>query len=607
MAKSDIFIAHYKINGRLDWLSQIEGNGNDLTNTNCLLKKNSSELIVAGTFEGEADFQPGLLKYILKSQSNNSDIFLASYQLNGTLNWVRTFPSDSGYDKITSLDLDRFSNILACGYFTGNISIKLTDTSMIYNVKNIEDNAKIFFTKFNEANFNEFFSAIGNDSAKGFSKAMSISPDKNNNIVVSGQFFGNKVNFASEQEILMSDESNGDGFITKYTSSGQFWIETVDTAKLYLIQPNGSEKLQAETIYQIKWFSEYVDSITIDFSADDGKNWTNLVENYPANKKYFNWLVPNILSKNCRIKIYDPTHLKRIDISSANFEITDKKLQITYPIGGEVFKGKQKSIITWNSNKVNFLNIYFSSDNGSTWKSLAMNLPNDKNYHNWTVPNVNSDKCLIKIVDRTDETIFDLNDSVFTIDDMNDSIKILTPDGLEQIAKNRNFIIKFISNDIRSVKIDLINDSLKFSQSIDKNYSVKDGTNEYNWFVSDSLQNSDKYKIMITSLQDSSTKSVSKSYFSIYTDTYINELQNFNCFDKIKLISSPTENNFTLQIENNFNDLSVRIYNSLGIQLKNCYYKSSDAITVDLSGFASGIYFIQINNGNCYKLLKIIK
>jgi len=608
-AETDIFIAHYKINGRLDWLTQIEGSGKDLTNTNCLLKRSSQELIIAGTFEGEADFQPGLLKYIVTSQSNNSDIFLGSYQLNGKLNWVYNFPSDSGYDKINSIYFDSAAKILACGYFKGDITIKNNDSSFIYTSEKIDNNSKIFFAKFNETGFSEFFNVIGSDTTDGYSQGFSIAVDLKNNILLSGQFFGKLINFAKNKQILLTDESNGDGFITKYTSTGQYWFEPVDTAKLYLIQPNGGEKLQAGTNYQIKWFSEYIDSLSIDYSSDNGRSWQNIVQNYPAIQQNYLWKVPNILSNNCKIKIYDPKSLKRIDISSAPFEITDKKLQITFPVGGEKFEGKQKSVITWNSSKIDFLNIYLSTDNGNNWKIIVNNLSNDRNNFSWTVPNITSEQCLIKIVDRNDEMIYDISDSLFSIVALKDSIKIIKPNGSEIIAKNQNYNVEFITKDINSVKIILKNDSLNFQKTLINNFITKDGdgTNTYNWFVSDSLPESNKFKLTIVSNQDSSTRDESHDYFSIYTDTWVEQYDRSDCFGKIKVIPNPINDKIEFEIANNLTDLNIEIYNSLGSLVKQDKFSNLFKINIDLSDLANGVYFIKIYNSKCVKLLKIIK
>jgi hypothetical protein len=87
---------------------------------------------------------------------------------------------------------------------------------------------------------------------------------------------------------------------------------------------------------------------------------------------------------------------------------------LDYPMGGESFQAGDLVNIQWHVmvyHGPGNWDLYFSIDNGSSWETLAMNLPQNQEYYNWTVPNMSSSNARIQIVqdnqtgmDYTDES-----------------------------------------------------------------------------------------------------------------------------------------------------------------------------------------------------------
>jgi len=75
--------------------------------------------------------------------------------------------------------------------------------------------------------------------------------------------------------------------------------------------------------------------------------------------------------------------------------------------------------ITWTSDNLTTgkIRILFTSNGGSTWSTVATNLPLTQTSYSWTVPNVNSTNCKIRVgnYDTTDGTwiVYDDSDSTF--------------------------------------------------------------------------------------------------------------------------------------------------------------------------------------------------
>jgi len=90
-------------------------------------------------------------------------------------------------------------------------------------------------------------------------------------------------------------------------------------------------------------------------------------------------------------------------------------LSLTYPKGGDYIISGSLITITWNYELVSNIRIDFSEDNATTWQKITASIPANEHSYEWTVPDISSDQCLIKISDAANESLYDLTDDVFTI------------------------------------------------------------------------------------------------------------------------------------------------------------------------------------------------
>jgi hypothetical protein len=82
-----------------------------------------------------------------------------------------------------------------------------------------------------------------------------------------------------------------------------------------------------------------------------------------------------------------------------------KTLTLTKPTANETISGGSAYQIQWSSEgTIPKVNIYYSADNGSNWSSVALSAPNAGAY-SWTVPNVSSTTCKVKIEDTSNTAI----------------------------------------------------------------------------------------------------------------------------------------------------------------------------------------------------------
>ncbi len=75
--------------------------------------------------------------------------------------------------------------------------------------------------------------------------------------------------------------------------------------QLAVISPKNDDSLIVGYSIPIKWNSQFIEDVKIEFSSDNGTNWTSIVDSMPAYNEVYNWTVPNNLSNQCVIKVTD--------------------------------------------------------------------------------------------------------------------------------------------------------------------------------------------------------------------------------------------------------------------------------------------------------------
>ena len=89
-----------------------------------------------------------------------------------------------------------------------------------------------------------------------------------------------------------------------------------------VIAPNGGEELEGGKMKTIKWESNYLSQVRIEFSIDNGAGWNPISSATNASSDSFNWTPPtNISSSSCKIRITGVTKPNVQDESDRVFTI----------------------------------------------------------------------------------------------------------------------------------------------------------------------------------------------------------------------------------------------------------------------------------------------
>ena len=123
-----------------------------------------------------------------------------------------------------------------------------------------------------------------------------------------------------------------------------------------VISPNGNEIWEVDSEQEIQWETTgSISNVKLEFSIDGGQNWQLLSDGIENDGLYL-WEIPNFVSSNSFIKIYDVTNLSINDISNEPFSIAAAVLatEDTLDFGGIVLgETDVDTLIVSNNGNIN--------------------------------------------------------------------------------------------------------------------------------------------------------------------------------------------------------------------------------------------------------------
>jgi hypothetical protein len=95
---------------------------------------------------------------------------------------------------------------------------------------------------------------------------------------------------------------------------------------------------------------------------------------------------------------------------------------------------------------------------------------------------------------------------------------------------------------------------------------------------------------------------------TIINPQFIGYSENIINNSEIIIYPNPTINNLKIDLKENFDFITIKIYNLIGKQISISTYTNTNSININAEKFSNGIYFIEIINGNqLIKSAKFIK
>jgi hypothetical protein len=283
-------------------------------------------------------------------------------------------------------------------------------------------------------------------------------------------------------------------------SDSVFSIVPPTSPTIRVITPNGGEELIMGLIYEITWFATNSRAeVKIEYSINGGETWTEIIGSTENDGEY-DWMVPAEPSEICRVRI-SQLESQAVDLSDAVFSIvqpSSEEITVTSPNGGESWVVGSLQEIKWTSSgEINNVTIEYSTDSGTTWKTVNQASENDGSF-DWTVPDAVSDACLVRVTaydNDLDPRPSDMSDQVFSIiPEFAGWLRVTSPNGGEEWEVGSAQAITWTSSgDINNVMIEYSYDSGHTWNTI---VSSTGNSGTHDWQVPDTV--SDKCLVRVT-------------------------------------------------------------------------------------------------------------
>ncbi|MCX7880517.1 MAG: zinc-dependent metalloprotease [Ignavibacteria bacterium] len=162
------------------------------------------------------------------------------------------------------------------------------------------------------------------------------------------------------------------------------------------------------------------------------------------------------------------------------------------PLGEKSYIAGDILPIRWTSARVNYLTIFFSSNNGSTWSVIADNVPVTDSIYFWETPKINTSQALIYIRDKGNPLVADTSMKPFSISVR--SIQVSFPSENEEFAQNELIALSWRATLVDSFIIQFSSDGGNTFKTLESNY-----TNTYYEFIAPEIQSDNcLFKIIST-------------------------------------------------------------------------------------------------------------
>lgn len=197
-----------KLNGNGDFIQAGKLGGNSRVRCSSLKLDKAGHVYITGHFDGEADFDPGNGSQLLNSPVDDDDIFIAKYDLNLNLIWVKQIGGPS-FQKVFAIETDNVDNIYLTGHYNGTADFDPGPAEYKLIAAGDPD---IFVLKLNPAGE---FVWVAQSTGTFYGSGYALKTDRSKNIFIGGTFEGSKDFDPGPDEFKLTSAGQSEIFIQK--------------------------------------------------------------------------------------------------------------------------------------------------------------------------------------------------------------------------------------------------------------------------------------------------------------------------------------------------------------------------------------------------------
>jgi hypothetical protein len=356
-----------------------------------------------------------------------------------------------------------------------------------------------------------------------------------------------------------------------------------------LTSPNGGENWLVGKQYSITWTSINVQNLNIEYSTNNGILWNTIEGSTSAGPGSYIWTIPNSVSVECLVRLSSTDNSSVTDQSDQPFTIDlERNLTLVSPSGGEVYTSGEKMAITWNSQNLETIDLYYSVDNGGYWGLIADSVDASSSTFNWDIPENNSNQVKIRLV-YTRKT--ELRSEIVNTFTILPSPKVILQSNLSGafLKSGTNQLIEWFVENVSAVNLFYSSDGGTVWNEIALN--IPSTTRSHNWVVPQ--LNSKNCRIKVVSSVNPDLSNSSAGYFTIYTYSESISLVNTWQFGDIKDI-----NNYRLvSMPGNTTENLVNVISGKHIEEWNAYWDNGNDVNYQVQYDGSEIFNFQPGKG----------
>ncbi len=223
---TNIFLAQYDTAGNYVWAKSMKGS---VAQTNLrargLTVDNQGNIYITGQFHGTVDFNGGSTP-VVNLTGSGTDVYMAKYSSAGNCIWARKFGStgqDIGYALVT----DARRNVYITGIYEGTVNFDNNTPSVAPSLQS-KGGADIFFAKYDPDGYHVWSRGVGQANSD---IPYGIAVDASESVYVTGGFNGD-VYFNPPSGALRLSGGSRACFLLKYDAEGDFeWVNTMPTSE----------------------------------------------------------------------------------------------------------------------------------------------------------------------------------------------------------------------------------------------------------------------------------------------------------------------------------------------------------------------------------------
>lgn len=215
--QGDIFVAKYDDWGNFIWAKGVGGPGVDYGSS--IIIGRDSNVFIAGSFEGSADFDPGSgIQQIIGNSVQ--DVFVLKLGLSGNFKSVYPF-GGVGPDFCTDLKMDNQGHLLVSGSFGSQVDFNPTSATDTLTSSGLLD---AFILKLDS---NLSFNWVKKIGGNGVDEILAVEVDGTGKIYLVGAFEGS-CDFDPGLGVSQLTANNTDGFVLQLSSTGNYsWVNKI--------------------------------------------------------------------------------------------------------------------------------------------------------------------------------------------------------------------------------------------------------------------------------------------------------------------------------------------------------------------------------------------